>query len=430
MNELINQKLDFSVEEMDRRFLKGKVNLGPNYQRYDVWTLTQKRQLIDSIIRGFDIPKIYFREVDGSFEIVDGQQRLRAIFDFLNQEKTFRLDNKAKCFNGKKIAGCSLRDLPLDVFERINAYSLTMIKLINYSDEQIADFYVRLQMGTRLNSAECRRGIISNMRDMAFEFSKHPFFSLLDSGNKRQQYEDFVGKFFHLLKHNTISAPTKDKVDLDWLKNKKINYKEDDTCKSMKKILDFIFDFAKESDFIGDNKFKFSSYFALSFCLVIDELLSNTNIKKYTKNLSDCIENLLADIEIARSNMEKGKIPPNEMLVKYISNARRDSISAIKSRCESIKFFVERDLPDLKIKDTSRYFSTAQRYKIYKNDSGRCKKCGVKCSPDGFHADHIIPYSKGGPTIIENGQVLCPKCNLEKGDKEDVGFLKYHTAGV
>ena len=31
-----------------------------------------------------------------------------------------------------------------------------------------------------------------------------------------------------------------------------------------------------------------------------------------------------------------------------------------------------------------------------------------------FHADYMKPYSKGGKTILENGQALCPKCNLNK----------------
>ena len=48
---------------------------------------------------------------------------------------------------------------------------------------------------------------------------------------------------------------------------------------------------------------------------------------------------------------------------------------------------------------------------------GICQKCKQKVEYDDFHADHITLHSRGGKTTIENGQVLCSKCNLSKGAK-------------
>jgi len=45
-----------------------------------------------------------------------------------------------------------------------------------------------------------------------------------------------------------------------------------------------------------------------------------------------------------------------------------------------------------------------------------CLECG-KPLKQGFHGDHRRPYSKDGPTIVLNGQALCPDCNLKKGSK-------------
>ena len=42
---------------------------------------------------------------------------------------------------------------------------------------------------------------------------------------------------------------------------------------------------------------------------------------------------------------------------------------------------------------------------------------GCKNLKEGFHADHVVAYSKKGKTILKNGQALCPKCNLKKGNK-------------
>jgi uncharacterized protein with ParB-like and HNH nuclease domain len=57
----------------------------PDYQREEVWSTTKKQLLIDSILNGWHLPKLYFRKVDeNSSECVDGQQRLSAIFEFFD----------------------------------------------------------------------------------------------------------------------------------------------------------------------------------------------------------------------------------------------------------------------------------------------------------------------------------------------------------
>lgn len=51
---------------------------------------------------------------------------------------------------------------------------------------------------------------------------------------------------------------------------------------------------------------------------------------------------------------------------------------------------------------------------VYKRDGGRCVYCG---STQNLQLDHIIPFSKGGATTLENMQLLCQKCNIEKSNK-------------
>jgi len=62
--------------------------------------------------------------------------------------------------------------------------------------------------------------------------------------------------------------------------------------------------------------------------------------------------------------------------------------------------------------------------------TNRCENCGVETIPAEQHkkgvtpptnetqVDHVVPKSKGGKGVPDNGQVLCRECNLQKGDKE------------
>ena len=61
-----------------------------------------------------------------------------------------------------------------------------------------------------------------------------------------------------------------------------------------------------------------------------------------------------------------------------------------------------------------RAFSFRQRRVLALVAAGRCQQCERKLTKS-FHADHITAFSKGGATVIENGQALCPNCNLKKG---------------
>lgn len=63
----------------------------------------------------------------------------------------------------------------------------------------------------------------------------------------------------------------------------------------------------------------------------------------------------------------------------------------------------------------SRFIPTSVKLEVWKRDKGCCAVCGTD---KNLHYDHIIPYSKGGTSILsENIQLLCAKHNLEKRDR-------------
>ncbi|MBU0739792.1 MAG: DUF262 domain-containing protein [Alphaproteobacteria bacterium] len=69
------------VDRVDR----GDIDLQPDFQRQEVWPTAKKKRLIDTVLREWSIPPIHLVVVDDNkLEVLDGQQRLAAIRDFLH----------------------------------------------------------------------------------------------------------------------------------------------------------------------------------------------------------------------------------------------------------------------------------------------------------------------------------------------------------
>lgn len=54
--------------------------------------------------------------------------------------------------------------------------------------------------------------------------------------------------------------------------------------------------------------------------------------------------------------------------------------------------------------------------KVLRAQGSRCAICSTKLTTS-FHRDHVLPRAKGGPSTLENLQLLCPGCNLRKSDR-------------
>ena len=75
--------------------------------------------------------------------------------------------------------------------------------------------------------------------------------------------------------------------------------------------------------------------------------------------------------------------------------------------------------PTVHRKANKRIISDKLRYQVLKRDNFKCCACGASPAKDPsveLHIDHIIPWSKGGETTLENLQTLCSRCNLGKSD--------------
>ena len=72
-------------------------------------------------------------------------------------------------------------------------------------------------------------------------------------------------------------------------------------------------------------------------------------------------------------------------------------------------------------KENSRNVSLSLRLKVLNRDNFKCIFCGKSPATDfgtKLHIDHILPFSKGGKSTIENLQTLYEECNLGKSDSQ------------
>lgn len=68
----------------------------------------------------------------------------------------------------------------------------------------------------------------------------------------------------------------------------------------------------------------------------------------------------------------------------------------------------------------TRHIPLALRLKVMDRDGFKCVKCNANRQTNPavkFHIDHIIPWSLGGKTELDNLQLLCSSCNLKKNNK-------------
>jgi hypothetical protein len=130
--------------------------INDTFQRHSVWTPQAKTLLIDTILNELPLPKIFIRtKIDAKQqktikEIVDGQQRIRSIVEFANNE--FALNNKSENYSGKYY-----KNLSTEMQEAFLGFTITAEQLLNATDDDVIDIFARLNSYTvSLNAAEKR----------------------------------------------------------------------------------------------------------------------------------------------------------------------------------------------------------------------------------------------------------------------------------
>ena len=154
----------WTIETVVRR--QPRINPQPQYQRTPVWNEGKRQLLIDSILRQYDVPKFYLRVSNPPYdhEVIDGQQRLRAIWDFCADQYVLG-DVSKDVPNLGDLSDKKFSELSSDAQDQIGIFELNLVEVEEASDIEIRDLFLRLQEGVSLNPAEKRNAMPGNMRD-------------------------------------------------------------------------------------------------------------------------------------------------------------------------------------------------------------------------------------------------------------------------
>ena len=129
------------------------LDLSPHFQRRGVWTRPAKSFLMDTILRGKPMPKILItQELRGERTVrtvVDGQQRLRSIFDYIGDGYSI-LASQNREFGRKKFS-----ELPPEAQSRILQYEIGVDLLFNVDVPDLLDIFARINTySVTLNAQE------------------------------------------------------------------------------------------------------------------------------------------------------------------------------------------------------------------------------------------------------------------------------------
>lgn len=202
---------ELEIETVYNRIEKNDIKLQPDFQRGEVWTDQRKKKLIDSILRGWKIPPIHVIEGEDYLdEVLDGQQRLVTIRDFINGKikingNLLPLDNSITNLNG-----LSFKQLNLDIQRRFYKYSITFIRLTQYSPQEPAELFYRLNQPATLTSAEQRNAFIgktrSQVKDLVNLFEKSGANKeTIGFSNSRMAYDEIISKLCYAIEINAMS---------------------------------------------------------------------------------------------------------------------------------------------------------------------------------------------------------------------------------
>jgi hypothetical protein len=334
----------------------GKLNIRPKYQREFVYDEKKRNAVIDTIRKDFPLNVIYWaRNKDGTFEVLDGQQRTISFCQYVKGDFSIKIDGYVKTFhNLTETDKQQILNYKLMVYfcEGDEKEKLAWFKIVNIAGEKLTDQELlnAVYTGAWLTNAKL---IFSKTNCAAYLLAK----DYVNGSPIRQEIletalkwisGDQIEKYMddHQPDPNANELWTYFKNVIDWVKLTFPKYR-----KEMKGI-----EWGKLYDDFKWNLFD-------------------------TEKMEKEIENLMVDDDVTK---KKG-------IYEYVLTRNERHLNI-------------------------RSFTESQKRTTYEKQKGLCPKCNEHFEFNQMEGDHITPWSRGGKTILENCQMLCLECNRRKSN--------------
>lgn len=332
----------------------GQLNIRPAYQREFVYKDKQRDAVIDTITKGFPLNTIYWaKNEDGSYEIIDGQQRTISFCRYINNGFAINFRSWVNLTQEEKD---KILDYEVDVYvcEGSEAEKLNWFRTINIA-------------GEKLNEQELLNATYTG-----------PWLS--DAKRYFSKTECAAAKIADKLVSGVPIRQDYLATALYWISNG-----ETETYMS-----------THQNDFDAKPLWDY-------FKAVIDWV--NANFTVYRKEMKGLPWGIIY-------NKHKDDTLNPVQLEERIKSLMSDEEVTKK---KGIYFYVlTNDTKFLSL----RAFSDEIKRTVYERQDHKCAICEKEFEYKDMHGDHITPWTRGGKTTLENCQMLCVKCNLQKGSRQ------------
>ena len=339
----------------------GMLDIRPPYQREFVYKDEQMKSVIDTVLKGFPLNVMYWVDKEnGSYEVLDGQQRTLSIMKFLDHKFTIELNGHSYYWDG----------LTNDDYNKIMNYELMVYICEGTASEKLDWFKTVNIAGEELTEQELRNSVHTGtwLTDAKRHFSKTGCAAYL-IGN---QYVSGTPIRQELLEKTLKGISALKGVDIETYM---ANHQQDDDCDELWQYYQDVINWINKT-FITYHKKEMLSQ---NWFELYNEFHNNTyNATKIDKE----IDTLMADYDVVKKSG----------IYKYILTGKEKYLSI-------------------------REFDEPTKKAIYSKQKGICPFCGKHFEYKEMEGDHIVPWSKGGKKVPENCQMLCIDCNRTKGNK-------------